>query len=166
MHWSPWSPRALQYAVEAGKGAQPLQHPPPTRYCLSNKHRSQITEYYCNAATLMWGAPCKSEVSDIGSWNYLEGIWQSKAAQELLWNLIITALLLIPCHLSHSCTERLNCTWITKLKYAYVTKVGRLGSCATGMGKGKQGHLRSDVGICWDFTRVLWREWRCEHSCQ
>ena len=59
----------------------------------------------------MWGAPCKSEVSDIGSWNYLEDIWQSKAAQELLWNLIITALMLmiIPCRLPYSCTERPMC---------------------------------------------------------
>ena len=34
----------------------------------------------------------------------LEVIWQPKAAQDLLWNLIITALMLmIPCSLPHSC---------------------------------------------------------------
>ena len=38
---------------------------------------------------------------------HLEVIWQPKAAQNLLWNLIITALMLmIPCCLPHSCTER------------------------------------------------------------
>ena len=37
---------------------------------------------------------------------HLKVIWQPKAAQNLLWNLIITALvLMIPCRLPHSCTE-------------------------------------------------------------
>ena len=37
----------------------------------------------------------------------LEVIWQPKAAQDLLWNLIITAIMLmIPCRLPHSCMNR------------------------------------------------------------
>ena len=43
---------------------------------------------------------------------HLEVIWKPKAGQNLLWNLIIAALILrIPCRLRHSCTERPNSSY-------------------------------------------------------
>ena len=44
-----------------------------------------------------------------GAEDHIEGIWQPKAAQNLLWELIITALILmIPCCLPLSCREFLR----------------------------------------------------------
>ena len=83
----------------------------------------------------LWGAPCKTEVRDMGSYPvYNAGIikfhikswapfgckltsrWSSadhlakavQTAKDFLWNLIITVLLeIISCQLSHSCMESL-----------------------------------------------------------
>ena len=58
--------------------------------------------------------------------NHLEVIWQPRAAQDLLWNLIIKAfLVMILCCLPHSCTVHQTCN--TRLICSYTLKKVNLG---------------------------------------
>ena len=65
--------------------------------------------------------------------NNLEVIWQPTAAQDLLWNLIIKALLvMILCCLLHSCTEHQTCN--TRLICSYTLRKGESGNNGTIIG--------------------------------
>ena len=75
---------------------------------MDNQHKCCI---YQNAQQIpgTLGLPFDLQLVLCSANDHLRIIWQPKDAQNLIWNLIFTTFMLIPCHLPQSCTEHLLC---------------------------------------------------------